>query len=374
MNKPLKKISVCQPTLTGKEWPYVKDCLDTNWISSNGKYIEKFEKNFSRFCGVKFGISCTSGTTALHLALAAAGIKKGDEVIIPSFTIISVPNAVLWTGAKPVLVDSELATGNIDADKIEEKITKKTKAIIPVHIYGHPCEMGKITALAKKYKLIVIEDCAEAHGAAYKGRKVGSLGDLGCFSFYTNKIITTGEGGMVITNNGKYAQKLRLLKNLAFIKPRFVHQEIGFNYRLTNIAAAIGVAQLEKISQFIAARRKNAKLYNQRLKKINGILPPVEKKYVKNVYWMYAIRLAKNFPLTKDELMDKLASRGIETRSFFYPMHLQPIFKKMGLFKKEKYPISEILYQTGLYLPSASNLTVKEIKKVVAVIETLAKE
>src|SRR3989344_1672719 len=223
-------IPVCEPTLAGNELKYVTDCVKTNWISSAGKYIKEFEDRFSQFCGVKYGVSCSSGTAAIHLALEALGIGKGDEVIIPTFTMIATANAVIYAGAKPVLVDSELETWNMDVNKIEEKITKKTKAIMPVHTYGHPVDMDPIIKLAKDYNLKVIEDAAEAHGAEYKGKKVGGLSDASCFSFYSNKIITTGEGGMVLTNNDEVAEKARSLRNLAFTKPRFLHSEIGFNY------------------------------------------------------------------------------------------------------------------------------------------------
>ena len=242
------KIPVCEPLLGKNELKYVEDCIKTGWISSKGKYIDDFEKKFSAFCGVKHGITTTSGTTAIHLALAALGIKTGDEVIIPDFTMIATANPVVHLGAKPVFVDSDLQSWNIDPKKIEEKITKKTKAILVVHIYGHPCDMDPINEIAKKHNLFLIEDAAEAHGAEYKGRKTGSLSDVACFSFYANKIITTGEGGMVLTNNSEIADKCRLLKDLAFEKKRFWHHYAGYNYRMTNMQAALGVGQLELIT------------------------------------------------------------------------------------------------------------------------------
>jgi len=358
-------IPVCEPLLRGKEKDYLLDCLKTNWISSQGKYLEKFSQKFANFCGVKYGVLTTSGTTALHLALSALNIKQGDEVIIPTFTMIATAFAVLYTGAKPVLVDSEPETGNIDVSKIKEKITPKTKAIIPVHIYGHPCDMDPIMKLAKKYKLWVIEDAAEAHGAKYKNKMAGGIGHLGCFSFYANKIITMGEGGAVVTNNQKIAQRLNLLHDLAHSpEKRFSHIEIGYNYRLTNLQAAIGLAQLEKAREYIEARRRNAQLYNYYLKGIKGLRLPVEKKWAKNVYWMYGILLEKSFPVNRDELMNILAKEGIGTRAFFVPMHKQPIFKKIDLVGKEKFPVADYWGEHGLYLPSGSGLTTSQIKYI----------
>ncbi|GAB6275361.1 MAG: DegT/DnrJ/EryC1/StrS family aminotransferase [Peptococcaceae bacterium] len=358
-------IPVCEPLLEEKELAYVADCLKTNWISSKGKYIEAFEEGFAHYCGCKYGIATTSGTTALHLALASIGIGPGDEVIVPAFTMAATVFAIIYTGAKPVLVDAEPDTWNIDPAKIKEKVTSKTKVILPVHIYGHPCEMEAIMEVAGKYNLWVTEDAAEAHGAEYKGKKAGSLGHLSCFSFYANKIITTGEGGMVITNNEEVAQKARLLKDLAFSpEKRFLHNSIGFNYRMTNIQAAIGLGQLEKIDDLIAARRRNAYYYNRLLKDLPGITLPVERKEAKNVYWMYGILIEDEFGLSRDELMFKLKEKGIETRTFFYPMHQQPAFQEMGLFAGEKYPVAEALSQKGLYLPSGSGLKKEEIEAV----------
>jgi perosamine synthetase len=278
----------------------------------------------------------------------------------------------MYTGAKPVLVDAERNTWCVDVAKIEEKITKRTKAILPVHIYGHPCDMNPILRLARKYKLFVIEDAAEAHGAEYKGRKVGGIGDIGCFSFYANKIITTGEGGIVITNDKKIADKARLLKDLAFLpKKRFLHLDIGFNYRMTNIQAAIGVAQLKNINKFIKARRSNAKFYNRFLKGIKGLTLPKEKEWAKNVYWMYGILVGNKFGMSRNQLMSALSRKGIETRLFFIPIHKQPVFQKMNYFLKECYPISEELARSGLYLPSGSGLKEREIRYIAKSIKEL---
>ncbi len=359
-------IPVCEPELGKEELRNVVDCIKKKMISGTaGNYLEEFEKEFSKFCGVKYGVATTSGTTALHLAIESLGIGKGSEVIVPTLTNAATVFAIIYSGAKPVLVDSEPKTWNIDPDGIAEKVTKNTRAILPVHLYGHPADMKPILDIAEDYDLYIIEDAAEAHGAEYKGRKVGSLGDVGCFSFYANKIITTGEGGMMVTNNKKIAERAKLLRNLAFSRRRhFLHHHIGFNYRMTNIQAAIGVAQLRKIDKFIEKKRQIARWYNSLLKNIDGIALPREMDWAKNVYWMYSILIEEEFGMSRDVLMKKLRERGIETRPFFIPMHQQPIFKKMGLFKGEKYPIAEELSKKGLYLPSGVGLTKKQVEYV----------
>jgi len=369
-------IPVCEPTLKGNELKYVTDCVNTTWISSAGKYIKEFEDGFSKFCGTKYGIACSNGTIAIHLALESLGLGKGDEVMIPTFTMIATANAVVYCGAKPVLIDSEKETWGMDPKLIEEKITERTKAILPVHIYGHPCDMDPIKEIAKKHKLWIVEDAAEAHGAEYKGKKVGSIGDIGCFSFYGNKILTTGEGGMCVTNNKKLAERARLLRNHAFIEPRFLHNELGFNYRMTNVQAAIGLAQLERAEELVAARIKNAALYNSLLKDVEGITLPPKKDWAKNVYWMYGILIEKEFGLTRDDVMKKLYNAGIETRSFFIPMHKQPLYQKNDQRfpdTRGEYPIADELSRKGLYLPSSSSLTEKQIHTVVDALKSLSK-
>lgn len=358
-------IPVCEPFLTGKELQYVDDCLKTNWISSAGKYIAEFEKGFAAYCKVKYGIATTNGTTALHLALATLGIGKGDEVIIPTFTMAACAFSVIYTGAKPVLVDSEPETWNMDVGQIERKVTPRTKAIMPVHIYGHPCDMDPIMNIARKHHLYMVEDAAEAHGATYKGKMTGSMSDIGSFSFYANKIITTGEGGMIVTDDEKLAERARRLKDQAFSRERrFLHTDLGFNYRMTNVQAAIGLAQLESIDRFVEMRRKNASLYNRLLKGVPGITLPVEKNWAKNVYWMYSIVIENEFGMSRDDLMSFLREKGVDTRTFFIPMHVQPAFKNMGLFEGERYPVSEKLAEKGLYLPSGSGLTEEQINTV----------
>jgi perosamine synthetase len=369
-------IEVCEPTLQGNEKKYVDQCIDTNWISSGGSFIDEFEKRFSEYCGVKHAITCSNGTTALHLALASLGIGKGDEVIVPDFSVISLAYAVIYTGATPVFVDSELKTWNIDPDKIEEKITDRTKALLVMHTYGCPADMDKIRTIADKHGLKVIEDAAEAFGAVYKGRKAGSLGDIGCFSLYANKVVTTGEGGMVVTNNKEIAETVARLKNLAFIRPRFIHHEIGFNYRLTNIQAAIGVAQMERADELVKGRSSNAPAYDAELQAVDGITLPPKCPYGNSVYWMYGILIDKNkFGIGREEAMNLLKERGVDTRSFFYPMHLQPILRKdPSIDCQGEYPVAEKLYNEGFYLPSSSHLTPELIKEVCTTLKSLRKE
>lgn len=368
-------IPVCEPTLNGNEKKYVLEALETNWISSSGKFLNEFEKGFADYCGVKFGVACSSGTAALHLALLALDIKEGDEVILPDFTMVSTLFSILYVGAKPVFVDVEPDTGNIDPGLIEEKITEKTKAIMVVHIYGHPVEIEPINKIAQKHNLKIVEDAAEAHGAKYKGKKCGSLGDIACFSFYGNKIITTGEGGMVVTDNAILAEKCKYFKNLCFPLngPRnYTHEDLGYNYRMTNIQAAIGVAQLGQMNELKQKRRNNAKLYNQLLSKIPGVITPCEKKYALNVYWMYGIQIVEHeFGMSRDQLAKNLKIHGIDTRLYFQPMHSQPVLKKFGLIDNHSYPNTELLACQGLYLPSGSGLDSEHIHSICKTISSI---
>ena len=360
-------IPVCQPTLDGNERKYVLQCMDTNWISSRGKFVDEFEEGFSHYCGVRFGITTNSGTTALHLALATMGLGDGDEVIIPSFTMISTANAVSYLGAKPIPVDVEPETWNIDPDKIEAKITENTRAIIPIHTYGHPADMDRLQSIAEKYGLDIVEDAAEAHGAEYKGKRVGSFGKMASFSFYANKIITTGEGGMIVTDDEELASRLQTLRNYGFTQERhFWHKVMGFSYRMTNLQAAIGLGQFEKIDELVQGRIDNARLYSKLLADLPGITTPQESKDVKAVYWMYGVLVEDEFGISKDELRQKLADRGIETRSFFIPIHLQPIYSYL---LSDEFPVSEELGRKGFYLPSASNLRPDQIEFIVDIIK-----
>jgi perosamine synthetase len=362
-------IPVCEPTLTGNELKYVTQCVETNWISSAGRFVDDFEAAFAAVCGTRHGVACANGTIALHLVLSTLGLQPGDEVIIPTFTMIATANAVTYLGARPVLVDSELDTWNMDVGQVEAKITPRTRAIIPVHTYGHPVDMDPLNEIARRYNLWVIEDAAEAHGALYKGRKAGSLGDAAAFSFYGNKIITTGEGGMITTDNEEIARLAWNLRDHAFSTERhFWHKFIGFNYRMTNLQAAIGLAQTEQIDHFVAARRANAELYTSKLRHLPGITTPPEAPWATNVYWMYGILVDEaEFGLTRDQLRQALARRGIETRTFFIPMHCQPVYFRQ--YKGERYPRAELLCKRGLYLPSSSGLAASDVDYVVSIIE-----
>lgn len=362
-------IPVCEPKFFGNEKKYVLECLNTNWISSMGRFIPLFEESFSRFIGVKHGVSCTNGTTALHLAAETLGIRKGDEVIIPDLSNIATANGVIFAGCKPVLVDVDGDTYGIDPSKIEGKITPRTKAILVVHLYGHPVEMDPIMKIIEKHNLFLIEDCAEAHGAEYKGKKVGSFGDVSTFSFYSNKIVTTGEGGMLLTNNEKYSERAKLIRNLGFTEPRFHHFVLASNYRMTNIQAAIGYAQMEKIEEILSERERIMDTYNSLLKDVLGITLQKKASWAKMVCWMYTILIEEEFGLTKEQVMEKLKEREIETRSFFYPFHRQPLFLNGNDERfpdcKGEYPVSDELSRKGLYLPSGPGLTQEQIETVV---------
>jgi len=358
-------IPVNEPLINKKEIKYVLDCLKTGWISSAGKYIQDFENKWANYCGMKYGIAVSSGTSALETAVACIGLNPGEEIIMPTFTIISCALAVIRNNGIPVLIDSEPRTWCMDVTKIEKKITSKTKAIMVVHIYGHPVDMDPVVKLAKKYNLIIIEDAAEAHGAEYKGKKCGSLGDISCFSFYANKIITTGEGGMVLTNDEKYAERARALRNLCFRQDRrFYHTELGNNFRLTNIQAAIGLAQIERIDDLVEKKRWIGRTYNENLKKIPWLVLPVEEPWAKNVYWMYGIVLNESCRVDASELARQMRAQEIEIRPFFLGMHEQPVFLEKGLFKGEHYPIAERIARQGIYLPSGLTLTEKQINMV----------
>lgn len=368
-------IPVNEPLISKNALKYVSDCVKTGWISSSGKYIKQFEDNFAKFIGVKHAITTTSGTTALHLALASLNIKKGDEVILPTQTMMASAVAVVYTGATPIFVDVERDTWNMDVEKIEKLITKKTKAIMPVHIYGLPVDMDPIMSLAKKYNLYVVEDAAEGLGAKYKNKMTGSMGDVGCFSFYANKVITTGEGGMITTNNDKLANIARELKNLAHSpKQRFLHNKIGYNYRMTNMQAALGVAQLEEVKDYLKKKKWMASEYNKKLSKIKGLSLPVKLKGSTNVYWMYALLVEDHFEIDRNEFMKKLLEKGVDTRTFFISMHTQPAITKLGFAKRARCPVSEEIEQKGLYLPSGLAITKKQIDTVCKAIYEIKKE
>lgn len=364
-------IPVCEPTLGGNEMKYVQQAIETNWISSAGGFIRDFEARFAEACGTRYGIACANGTVAMHLAMATLGLEPGDEVIIPTFTMIATINAVTYCGATPVLVDSELDYWQMDVQQVADKITPRTKAIVPVHIYGHAVDMDPLMELARQHGIAVIEDAAEAHGGEYKGRRCGSLGDAAGFSFYGNKIITTGEGGMITTNDREIARLAWNLRDHAFSTERhFWHKYVGFNYRMTNLQGAVGLAQVEQLDNFVAARRHNAAAYTQRLRDIPGITTPPEAEWAKNVYWMYGILVDEaEYGMNRDQLRRELADHGIETRTFFIPMHCQPVYWEA--FKGQRYPVAEQLCRDGFYLPSASSLPVEEIQYIADVIRSV---
>jgi len=363
-------IPVCEPLVKEKEKELVLDCLNSGWISSAGKYLAQFENAWSAYCGMRHGIAVTSGTAALQIAIGLLDLHPGDEVIMPTFTIISCAQAITAHGGVPVLVDSDTINWQMDVSCIEEKITERTRAIMPVHIYGHPVDMDPVLAIARRYNLTVIEDAAEAHGAQYKGHMCGSMGDVSVFSFYANKIITTGEGGMILTQSDKLAEKARALRNLCFQPSRrFYHENIGYNFRMTNIQAAIGTAQLERIDQIIDTKRAIAKAYSERLGNVSGLCLPAEAPWARSVYWVYGIVLEKDTGLNALQLADYMLDAGIETRPFFLGIHQQPVFQNMGLFVGEHYPVAENLSSQGLYLPAGLSISMNEIDRICKTIQ-----
>jgi perosamine synthetase len=359
-------IPVCEPLLAGNEAKYINNAVKTGWISSSGKYVNEFERSFAAYCDAAYGVAVCNGTIALHLMLVAAGIEKGDEIILPSFTMASSAFAICYTGAIPVFVDAEKDTWNIDTSKIEEKITKKTKAIMPVHIFGNPCNEKMLKEISVKYNLLLLEDAAEAHGAEYGGVKIGGIAEMTAFSFFANKNLTTGEGGMVVTNNKEYYDKLRYYKNVCFPldAPRiYQHENIGFNYRMSNLHAAIGLAQTEKADYYRKLRIKNANLYKKYLSEVEGIQFQKDEQNTLNVHWMNSILINPDiFGKKKDFVIEYLKNNGIETRLLFTGMHLQKSLKKYGCDCSGSYPVTEKLTNNGFYLPSGSNLREKDIE------------
>ena len=361
-------IPVCRPTLGGNEMAYVQQAIESTWISSAGQFIREFEARFAAYCGVRYGIACTNGTVAMHLALATLGLEPGDEVILPAFTMIATINAVTYCGATPVLTDSEARYWQMDINQVADKITPRTRAIIPVHTYGHPVDMDALNELAAHHGVMVIEDAAEAHGATYKGRRTGGLGDAAGFSFYGNKLITTGEGGMITTDNEEIARIASTLRDHAFSHERhFWHKFIGYNYRMTNLQAALGLAQLEQLDDFVAARRAHAAQYSRLLAAVPGITTPPEAAWASNVFWMYGILVDEaRYGMNRDQMRQVLAEHGIETRTFFVPLHCQPVYWQK--FRGQRFPVAERLCRDGLYLPSASSLSQPEIEYIAEVI------
>jgi len=361
-----KIIPVSSPVITNNDARYVYKVTKSGWVSSSGKEINLFEKKLSKLVNRKYACAVSSGTAALEIAVKSLGLKKNDEIIMPSFTIISNAISIIKNHAKPVLVDSDMSNWNINIENIKKKITKKTKALMIPHIYGFPCEMDKILNICKKYKLYLIEDAAEMIGQTYKNKPCGSFGDISTFSFYANKHITTGEGGMVFTNNKNFFEKFNSFKNLSFGKKnRFNHSDISWNYRITNMQAALGVSQVSRLKKIIKKKREIGNFYYEKFKNNkNLIIQPTKFDYAENIFWIYGIVLKKGSKKYRQEIQSKLLKINIDTRSFFWPMHKQDIFKKMGLFKKEKYPVSEFLSNNGFYIPSGINLSYAKLNYI----------
>ena len=356
-------IPVASPVLNGNEKAYVDDCIETGWISSCGKYVEAFERQFAAFCEVEHALTCSNGTVALHLALMALGVGPGDEVLLPTLTYVATANAVLYCGASPVFVDSDPRTWNMDVSAIEKKVSPRTKAIIVVHLYGLPVDMDPVTAVARRHGLRVIEDAAEAHGARYNGRPVGSIGDIATFSFYGNKVITCGEGGMVVTRDGDLARQVRVLKGQGMDpQRRYWFDVVGYNYRMTNIGAAIGLAQLEKVQWHIKRRRENAAWYREDLSACPHLVLQAEMPWAESVHWMTTVLLADQPALERDEVMKRLAEDGIETRPVFYPMHALPMYAARSA--GERFPVADRVAARGFNLPSGAALTRGDVRYV----------
>lgn len=362
-----KFLPVCEPMLAGNELAYVTDAVKSGWISSSGSYVTAFEEAFAEFCGVRHAIAVCNGTVALHLALVALGIGPGDEVIVPDFTMIASAAAVCYTGAKPVFADADAATWNISPGDVEARITPRTRAIMPVHIFGNPCDMDALSQVARERGIALIEDAAEAHGATWREKKTGALSDIAGFSFFANKNITTGEGGMVITDDDELAARCRYYKNLCFPPnaPRtYLHDDLGFNYRMSNLHAAIGLAQTERADEYIALRQKHGRMYAERLSEIPGVVLQKEQAGAVSSHWMHGLALAPEYGRSRDELALHLREKGIDTRFFFNGMHRQPALEKEGCDMSSVYPVSDFLADNGLYLPSASTLAEEDIDRV----------
>lgn len=367
-------IPVNEPLLNGNEKKYLVECIDSGWISSEGPFIRRFEEEFAARIGRRHCIAVSNGSVALDAAVVALELGHGDEVIMPTFTIISCAAAVVRAGAVPVLVDCDPHTWNMDVSQIESRITARTKAIMAVHIYGLPTDMAPLQALADKHGLAIIEDAAEAHGQTYRERPCGSFGELSTFSFYPNKHVTTGEGGMIATDSDALAERCRSLRNLCFKPPRrFVHDELGWNLRMTSMQAALGIAQLERLDESVARKRAMGRRYTELLQgALKGVQLPVRRiAAAENVYWVYGVVLDDTVDFDADDAMRRLAAQGVGSRPFFWPMHEQPVLRRMGLFDGESYPVAERIARRGFYLPSGLALTDGQMDTVVSVMKDL---
>ncbi|CAG7840788.1 GDP-perosamine synthase [Clostridium haemolyticum] len=364
-------IPLCIPDIRGNEWKYVKECIDTNWVSSVGSYVNLFEERFAEYLSAHSAVVTVNGTAAIELALLTLGIGLEDEVIVPSMTFISPVNTVKYVGATPVFCDVCRDTFVMDTSKIEELITPKTKAIIPVHIYGHPVDMDKVMELAKKYNLYVIEDATEALGSKYKGKSVGTIGDIGAFSFNGNKLITTGAGGMLVTNSEEYGSRAKFLSTQTKVvldNKAFYHPEVGYNFRMPNLLAAFGVAQLENINEYLKIKKENAYYYNKLLKDVKGITLPIEKEWAKNCYWLYSILVEDDFKVTRDELIKILSENGIESRPFFMPVHDMPPYVDCLHGSMD---VTNEISAKGINIPSSVSLTKENIEFICSVIKSI---
>jgi perosamine synthetase len=366
-------VPVNEPLLDGNEEKYLVECVRTGWISSEGPFVARFEEQFAARVGRRLGVAVSNGSAALEAAVAALGLGKGDEVILPSSTIISCAAPIVRAGAKPVLVDCDPRTWNMDAAQIEARITPRTKAVMVVHIFGLPVDMGPVIALALRHGLKVIEDAAEVIGQTYRGRPCGSFGDLSTFSFYPNKHVTTGEGGMIVTDDPTLAARCRSLRNLCFkAEQRFVHDELGWNFRLSNLQAALGVAQLERLDRSVSIKRRMGARYTELLNGTRGIqLPVASMPYADNIYWVYGVVLDDDVPFDARQAMARLGKLGIGTRPFFWPMHEQPVFQRMGLFRGESHPVAERIARRGFYIPSGMALNDGQIERSAAALKEI---
>jgi len=370
MAETMTMIPVNEPALDGNEKKYLAECIDTGWISSEGPFVGEFERRFAERAGRKHGVAVCNGSAALDAAVAALGIGAGDEVIMPTFTIISCASAITRTGATPVLVDCDPDTWNMDTRAVESCITERTKAIMVVHLYGLPVDMDPLLEIADRHSLLIIEDAAEMIGQSYRGRPCGSFGALATFSFYANKHVTTGEGGMIVTDDDALAERCRSLRNLSLTGPRrFVHEELGWNFRMTNLQAAVGLAQLERLDEFVARKRRIFSRYSELLGGTRGLqLPVCRTDYAENINWVFGVVLDDSVPFDGVEAMARLAALGVGTRPFFWPMHEQPVFQRMGLFNGESHPSAERIARRGFYLPSGMALTDDQMQRVAAAV------
>lgn len=363
MSEQKRWIPISAPALVGREKEYVADCVESSWISSCGKYVEQFERDFAEFCGARHAVSCCNGTAALHLALLALGVGPGDEVIVPTLTFVATANAVTYCGAKPIFVDVDPHLWTLDPDAVERAVTARTRAVVAVHLYGHPADMDALDDIARQRNLYVVEDAAQAHGAEYRGRRVGSLGALASFSFYGNKIISTGEGGMVTADDDALAARTALFRGQGMDpERRYWFPVVGHNYRMMNLAAAVGVAQLERIEWHLARRFEVADWYRERLRDLPQLHWQATAKNARGVPWLFTVTLDDDVPLERDDVMSRLLRRGVETRPIFYPMHVLPPYR--GEAPVARFPVADRLSARGLSLPTHANLTEEDVAYV----------